>query len=340
MVNNIERMYRVNELLLQVVLFLIGFVFLTGGAELLVRGASRLAASLKVPPVVIGLTIVAFGTSLPELLVSLLANLQGNGGSDIAIGNIVGSNIANLLLILGIATVMAVIPVERHLLRREYLILLVVSFVFVLMVWNGVIHRWEGVLLMLGLVGFTYYSYSADRASVKEGEHALDVVDSIDPAIGLRSTKPLIDVILVIVGLGVLVLGANLLIDAAQVIARALGVGELVIGLTLVAVGTSLPELATTIIAVRRNERDIAVGNVVGSNLFNMLFIGGLSALIKPLSAPVSMRSVDLPLMLGVTMLVYAFAWRWPHRLVRWQGILLLGIYIAYTAWLFRNGGG
>ena len=328
-----------NQLWLNISLFIAGFALLTGGAEILVRGASRLAAGLRVPVIVIGLTIVAFGTSLPELLVSMLANLQGNGGSAIAIGNIIGSNIANLALILGVAAVMAVVPVERHLLRRELPLVLLTTLVFTIFAWNGEVSLLEGVALTVGLLAFMYYSYTSERMSGQEAEHALDVMEAIDEAIARPSRAPLLDIALIVMGLTALVFGANWLINSAQVLARAAGVSDLVIGLTLVAIGTSLPELATTVVAVRRNERDIAVGNVVGSNLFNMLFIGGATSLIKPISVPLSMRAVDFPLMLAVTGLVYILALRPRSALTRNQGILLLLIYATYTGWLFLNNG-
>jgi cation:H+ antiporter len=331
----------------EIIFFILGFVFLTGGAELLVRGGSRLAVRFDVSPVVVGLTIVAFGTSLPELLVSLLANIQGNGGSQIAIGNIVGSNIANLALILGVAGVLAALPVERHLMRREYPILIGVSALFVVMAWSGSIGRVEGVLLMIGLGVFTYYSYSATRMpgvlGIPEGPEALDVAEAIDIDIAQPSQHPWIDGVLVVAGVITLVVGAKWLVDSAQVIARAMGVSELVIGLTLVALGTSLPELATSVVAVLRKEGDIAVGNVVGSNLFNMLFIGGLSATVRPLSVPLHMRWFDFPIMLGVTLLVYLLIWVKPSlKLARWQGAMLLFVYAGYVFWLFfvRGGGG
>ena len=329
-----------SELLLYLLLFLAGFIFLAGGAELLVRGASRLAATFNVPSVVIGLTVVAFGTSLPELLVSVIANIQGNGGSELAIGNIVGSNIGNLGLILGVAGLMAALPVERHLLRNEYPILTVVTAIFVVMAWNGSIDRVEGIMLLIGLVGFTYYSYSAQRGTPEEIEHYVDLASAVDQGVGQPSRRPLVDVGLILVGLIGLVLGARWLIDGAQYIARSFGISELVIGLTLVAVGTSLPELATTVIAVLRKEGDIAVGNVVGSNLFNMLFIGGLSAVIRPLPVPLHMRGIDFPTMIGFTILVFIFAATNKRHVVRWQGGMLLLLYVSYTIYLFVANGG
>jgi cation:H+ antiporter len=325
-----------------VVLFLFGFALLTGGAEFLVRGASRIAVRLSVPAVVVGLTIVAFGTSLPELLVSLLANLQGDGGSEIAIGNIVGSNIANIGLILGLAGLLAVIPVETHLVRREMPLLILVSIIFIIMAWPGSISRLNGIILTAGLLAFTFYSYKNTRTSpvqVREGEEAIDVVEAIDPEIAQPSQRPLVDLGFVAVGIIALVIGANWLVGSAQFIARAMGVSELIIGLSLVAVGTSLPELATSTVAVYRKEGDIAVGNVVGSNFFNMMFIGGLSSLIKPLPVPLHMRYFDFPVMLGLTVLVYLLALRKPHSITRLEAAVLLIAYVAYIFWLFFVNG-
>ena len=329
-----------NPMLLNALLFIAGFVLLTGGAEFLVRGASRLAARFNVSHVVIGLTIVAFGTSLPELLVSLVANLEGNGGSEIAIGNIVGSNIANLGLILGLAGLLAVIPVERHLIRREYPLMILVSVIFIAMAWNGQIGRWEGVILVIGLVAFTFYSYTNNRPDPSEGELALEVMDAIDSDIGQVSTHPVADGLFVLLGIAALAIGANWLVDSARFIAVTAGVSELVIGLTLVALGTSLPELATTLIAVYRNQGDIAVGNVVGSNLFNMMMIGGVSSLIRPLPVPTHMSSFDFPVMLGITVIGYLLVVGRPHRIARWQGGVLFLCYVAYIGLLFWINGG
>ena len=315
-----------------VIQFVLGFSLLTAGAELLVRGAGRLAARFNVPAVVIGLTIVAFGTSLPELLVSVVANLEPDG-SELAIGNIIGSNIANLALILGVAGLLGTIHVERNLLRREYILLLVVSFIFIAMAWNGSIARWEGLLLFAGIVGFTYFSYATAREE-SPGDPAA-ALDDVDESVTTPSERPLLDAVLVAGGLVGLAVGAQWLVDAAHVLARAMGVSELIIGLTIVAVGTSLPELATTVIAVLRKEGDLAVGNVVGSNLFNMLCVGGAAALIKPLPVPLHMQRLDFPIMIGITGLVYFIVRRRPHELKTWKALLLLSIYIVYTVYIF-----
>jgi cation:H+ antiporter len=325
-----------NELWRQLAVFLAGFVLLTAGAEFLVRGASLLARRAGVSPVMIGLTVVAFGTSLPEFLVSLTANLRGNGVGEIAIGNIVGSNIANLALILGVAAILTVVPVDRQMRRREYPLLIGVTILFTVMAWNGLIDRTGGIILTLVLLGFTYYSYTAARFF--EPEEAADVAEVLGLPLGRFKDHTLTFVAFVIIGMVGLVIGANWLVDSAQYIARALNVSELVIGLTLVAIGTSLPELATTVVAISRGESDIAVGNVIGSNLFNMLFIGGVSALIKPLAIPNHMFQLDFPVMIGATFLVFLMIMLRPHNLRRWHGVVLLSAYVAYTYWLFAQG--
>lgn len=325
-----------NELWRHLAIFLAGFVLLTAGAEFLVRGASLMARRAGVSPVMIGLTVVAFGTSLPEFLVSLTANLRSDGAGEIAIGNIVGSNIANLALILGIAAVLSVIPVDRQMRRREYPLLIGVTILFAVMAWNGTIDRTGGIILTLVLIGFTYYSYTAARFF--EPEEAADVAEVLGLPLGRFKDHPATFVSFIVIGVLGLILGANWLVDSAQFIARTLNVSELVIGLTLVAIGTSLPELATTVVAIVRGESDIAVGNVIGSNLFNMLFIGGISALIKPLVIPQHMFDVDFPVMIGVTLLVYLMIAIRPHNLRRWHGIVLLLVYGLYTYWLFAQG--
>jgi cation:H+ antiporter len=326
--------------LIDLTFFILGFLLLTYGANFLVRGASRLAARVKIPAVVIGLTIVAFGTSLPELVVTLVAS--SNGESSIAIGNIVGSNIANIGLILGIAATLATIQVDHYMMRRELPLLVGCSILFIGLAWDGQLGLIEGLILVAGLLGFTYYSFSAERRRPErlvEAEAALEAFEALDAEIAEPSTNPLLDVGLILVGLVALVVGAEWLVNAAESLARAVGVSELVIGLTLVALGTSLPELATTLAAVRQGEQDIAIGNVIGSNLFNILFIGGVSAAVNTLAVPSQVLAFDFWIMLTITCLIYVFAIPKPHHIYRWQGLLLLTIYIAYNAWLFSGYG-
>ncbi len=367
-----------NPLLLNILLFLVGFVLLTGGADFLVRGASRLAVRLNVPLVVIGLTVVAFGTSLPELVVSLIANLQGGSRAELAIGNVVGSNIANLALILGVVAVLRPLMVERQVLQREYPLMIGISLVFTWMAWDGQIAQWEGVLLFLGLLGFVYWSYAASRSLAEEKEsEALEYIggeaaDSSTQAEGLddqeeveagsadtlaqsqeriarAARNPLLpaaisglfrslllrDIGMVVLGISVLVLGADWLVNSATFIATYFGVSELVIGLSLVALGTSLPELAASVVAILYKRGDIALGNLVGSNLFNMMAVVGITASVRPLPAPLSMRCVDFPVMLVVAVLPFLLVLPSPHIANRWKGALMLTIYVGYIIGIY-----
>jgi cation:H+ antiporter len=328
------------NILLLLLQFVAGFVLLVAGAEFLVRGASRLAVRFHLPPVLIGLTIVAFGTSMPELVVSLTAALGGEAG-DIAIGNIVGSNIANFGLILGLAGLVRALPVAAGFPRRELPILLGVSLLFTGFAWfNSDIGRLEGALLFGGFLGVTYLSW---RAAAKEPAYSQEVrdtvatVEAIDPGTAQPSRALWVDLFAILLGLAGLVFGAQWLVDAASELARALGVSEVVIGLTLVAIGTSLPEVATSLVAVVRGNTDIAVGNVVGSNLFNLLAIAGITAMVSPLSVPGGM-AIDIGVMLLLTAVVWLFALLPGHRITRWQAAVLLAIYIADIVQLTLRG--
>jgi cation:H+ antiporter len=285
--------------------------------------------------VLIGLTIVAFGTSLPELVVSLTAALSGEA-ADIAMGNIVGSNIANLGLILGLAGLIKALPVTTSFTRRELPILLLVSLVFLGMaLFERDITRLEGALLVVGLVAVNVRTW---RAATREPDFAREVkttvatVEAIDPTTAEPSRSIWLELLGIAVGLAGLVLGAQWLVEAASSLARTLGVSELVIGLTLVAVGTSLPEVATSLVAVARGNAEIAIGNVVGSNLFNLLGIAGLTALVRPLSVPAGME-LDFGVMILLTVLVWVFA-RWPQgRIARWEAAVLLTVYVVYIGY-------
>jgi cation:H+ antiporter len=329
-----------NPLLFNIVLFLAGFVFLTGGAEFLVRGSSRLALRMKVPAVVVGLTVVAFGTSLPELMVSLIANLQGGDAANIAIGNVVGSNIANLALILGIVSLLRPMSVERQLLFREYPLMLIVSVIFFAIAWDGSIGRIEGIVLFLGLLGFTYFSYTTSRTlpADEQSELAGFVAEDVKAESRPSTLTLLRDIGFILLGIVGLLIGANWLVTSSTFIAREFGISELVIGLTLVAVGTSLPELATSVVAILRKEGDIALGNLVGSNIFNILAIIGITSIVRDLPVPLSMRVVDFPLMLVVSALPLLLVLPRPHLMQRWNGALMLVIYIGYNIWLFTSG--
>lgn len=329
-----------NEFFLNLLLFLAGFALLAGGAEFLVRGASRLAIRLNISTVVVGLTVVAFGTSLPELLVSLVANVRGGSTAELAIGNVIGSNVANMALILGVVSILSVISVERQLLRREYPLMLLASLALIWMAADGSVSRLEGVVLVLGLVGFTYYSYTSSRTLPPDEQmEATQYVEGVLDGKAALSMRALLRN-LGLIGLGIvgLVIGANWLVESAQFIARYFGISELVIGLSLVALGTSLPELATSVVAILRNEGDIAVGNLVGSNLFNILAIIGITSIVKPLPAPHHLLGVDFPVMILTALLPLLLVLPRPHEMTRWKGTLLIVIYAAYTFWLFSNG--
>lgn len=304
---------------------LAGLAILLLSGTWLVKSASRLAVLMGLSPTVIGLTIVAFGTSLPELVVSLLANFREGTASNLAIGNVVGSNITNISLILGIGAVIAVLPMEKTLLQREYPYMLFVSCLLVGFSWDGVVTRGEGVLLVAGLVLFMAYSYRAGSALNEDGDAA--------PEGGARTLG--LNLLLLALSIAGLALGAQWLVASASQLARIAGISELFIGLSVVALGTSLPELVTTVIAIRRGEQAIAVGNLVGSNIFNVLAIVGITAAVKPLAAPASLLWLDYPVMLATSALPFLIAWFTRYRAGKLIGLPLLLCYVGYYAKLF-----
>ena len=306
-------------------LLVLGLALLVVGADLLIRGAARLGAALGIPPLVIGLTVVAFGTSAPELAVSLQA--AASGRSDISIGGVVGSNVFNVLAILGLAAVVAPLTVHRKVIRFDVPLMILASAIAWLLASDGRLERLDGALLLTGVVAYTTWSIRAGRAEGKA------LVGGARPVRAPRAVAR--NVILVVGGLVLLVLGARLLVDAATATARALGLSELVIGLTVVGSGTSPPELATSLVAALRGERDLAVGNVVGSNIFNVLCVLGGASLLSPSGIEVAPTALafDLPVMTAV-----AFAclpvFLTGHVIARWEGFLFLLYYVAYTTWL------
>nr|WP_234462150.1 calcium/sodium antiporter [Stutzerimonas stutzeri] len=315
-----------------------GLVLLVAGAEVLVRGAAKLAAQFGISPLVIGLTVVAFGTSAPETAVSVQAALNGSG--DIAIGNVVGSNIANVLLILGVTALVAPLVVSRQLIRLDVPIMIGASLVTFGLAWDGELSRIDGALLFAAVVAYTLFLIISSRR-----EKAAEADDEFAKEFGLHEpAKPhagLINAGLVIAGLVLLVVGSNFLVEGAVALARALGLSELVIGLTVIAVGTSLPELATSIMAAFRGERDIAVGNIVGSNIFNLLAVLGLASLVSPLPIGVSSSALafDFPVMIAVAVacLPIFFA---GYCIKRWEGALFVAYYVAYTLYLVLTSTG
>lgn len=310
-----------------------GFALLVVGAELLVRGAVRLAAAAGVSSLVIGLTVVAFGTSAPEFAVSLGAGVRGQ--ADIALGNVIGSNIFNVLLILGLSALIVPLVVARQLVRVDVPLMVGVSLLTVAAALDGRIGRVEGLLLAAGLVAYVWWSIRASRLQPPPAVAGEIVPD----ARGRRAWSWWLgSAMLALAGLGLLVLGAHCMVDGAVAMARLLGVSELVIGLTIIAAGTSLPEVATSVVAAIRGERDIAVGNVVGSNLFNLLGVLGVTALVSPHGVRVAEAALafDLPVMAAVAIVCLPVFFT-GATISRWEGALLLAYYGAYVAYLLLD---
>ncbi|MGC1274860.1 MAG: calcium/sodium antiporter [Planctomycetaceae bacterium] len=306
----------------------IGLAFLYFGGEGLVRGAAGLALRLGLTPLAVGLTVVAFGTSTPELAVSLNAALEGQG--DVSMGNVVGSNIANIGLILGLTALIMPITVHLQLLKFDLPILIAVSIAFVLTVLDRSLGRIEGGVLFAGIILYTAIVLRLARregAAVK-AEFAEGVSDDLPPPV----TKLPVQIGLIAVGLVMLVAGGKLFVTGAVELAQGLGIPEAVIGLTIVAIGTSLPELSASLVAAARGHSDIAVGNVVGSNLFNILSILGITGLVQPITFE-GIQFVDFAVMLGFAIALFPML-RTGSRLSRAEGIVLLAAYGGYVAWL------
>ncbi len=315
-----------------IVLFVMGLGLLIVGAELLVRGASSIAAALGISPLVIGLTVVSFGTSSPELAVSLQAALKGQ--SDLSLGNVVGSNIFNVLLILGVCALIIPLFVQLQLIRLDVPLMIAISVLLLGLAWDGVLGRIEGSVLALGLLGYLTFTVIQSRK-----EQALDATTTLRDDTDRSPRGLLLMAGMALLGLGLLVLGADWLVDGAISFARAFGVSELVIGLTIVAAGTSLPEVATSVIAALRGERDIAVGNVVGSNIFNILGILGITALISPINVAPAALSFDISVMIAVAVACLPIFFS-GQTIARWEGAVLLGCYLSYTTYLILASSG
>jgi cation:H+ antiporter len=315
---------------LTLVLFVAGFPVLLGGGELLVRGASRLAAGLGVAPLLIGLTVVAYGTSAPELAVGLQAARAGQG--DLTLGNVVGSNIANVLLILGAAASVTPLVVAQRMVRLEVPLLIAASVLTLGFALDGQIGRVEGLALVAGAGAYTVVAVVLGR---REGPAVREEYAAAFGGGRAAAGRAVAPVGLLVVGLVLLVVGARWLVDGAVALARLAGLSELLIGLTVVAVGTSLPELATCVLAAVRGERDIAVGNVLGSSLFNLLGVLGLAAALAPagVAVPAAALHFDLPVMVAtaVACLPVFFV---GHAVSRWEGLLFLAYYAAYVLFL------
>ncbi len=310
----------------------IGLLGLLGGAELLVRGASRLALAAGISPLVVGLTVVAYGTSAPELAVSVQSAAAGQ--ANIALGNVVGSNIFNVLFILGLSALITPLVVSVQLVRFDVPLMIGVALLLLLLGFDGTLGRLDGALLAGGALLYTVWSIVQSRRETRQAQEALAGA-SKPSSESSPSSGWLGSVALLLVGLTLLVVGANLLVNGAVAIAHAFGISELVIGLTIVAVGTSLPEVATSLMASIKGERDIAVGNVVGSNIFNILAVLGLSSLVAPQGISVSSVALqfDIPVMIAVSVACLPIFFT-GYCIARWEGALFFAYYLAYTAYL------
>ncbi|HJN24770.1 MAG TPA: calcium/sodium antiporter [Rhodospirillales bacterium] len=304
---------------------LLGFVFLLGSADILVRGAVGLARRMEIPPIIIGMTIIAFGTSAPELLVSMDAAIAGSSG--MALGNVVGSNIANMLMIVGVAALLKPISIKPYALMRDGMVLLGSSLLFGWFCWLGTIEAWQGGVLLVILFVFLARAYWRD--SHDGGVSAEIHIEEVKEFEGLKTLWSIWMAILA--GLAGVVFGADLLVDGGVEMAKTFGIADEVIGLTVLAIGTSLPELAASVVAAMRGHTDVALGNVVGSNLFNILAVVGAVALVMPLEVPQQLLDFDLWLMLGVTVLMLPYligGW----RLGRSVAVSFLVGYAAYVS--------
>lgn len=307
-------------------LFILGLLFLIGGAEILVRGASRLASAFGVSRLVIGLTVVSFGTSAPEFAINIRSAFSGN--VELALGNVVGSNIFNVLFILGLTAAITPLVVAAQLVKIDVPLMIAVSLLMLLLGLDGVIGWVDGILLTGGLMFYTSWSIHQSRRESKREERR----EERDRAGILRNAG------LVAAGLALLVLGSRWLVKGAVEFASALGVSELIIGLTIIAAGTSLPEVATSVMAALRGEKDIAVGNVVGSNIFNILAVLGITGIVAPEGIPVPQPALafDIPVMIAVAIACLPVFFH-ENRIDRWEGGVFFAYYIAYTAYLVMD---
>lgn len=313
-----------------------GFVLLVFGGDLLVRGAVQVASRFGVSPLVIGLTLVGFGTSTPELVTSVQAALSGSPG--IAYGNIVGSSIANIFLIVGISAMIYPLIVTSAALRRDGMVMIAAALAFSAVAAVMPMERWVGVMFIVGLVVYVFIAFREERHATVAPDHGAlydksIALQSVDPGTVPQKASPgsiATPLLITLGGLALVVFGGGLLVDGAVTLAQSLGISETVIGLTIVAVGTSLPELVTSVLAAFRKQSDVAFGNIVGSNIYNVLFIGGATALIAPGEVPADIVSFDNLVMIGASIVLVAFAWT-GLRIARWEGAALLFGYVAYV---------
>ena len=315
---------------MEIILFIAGLAFLVVGAEALVKGASRLAAAFAITPLVIGLTVVALGTSAPEIAVSI--NAAFSDQASLVLGNIIGSNIFNVLFILGLSALIVPLIVSQQLVRLEVPLMILLSLLVLLFSLDGRLSRIEGFILIVGLALYIWFSIYLSRRESKQVEAEYAQEFGVESGVPIHKLK---NVGLVVIGLAMLVLGSRWLVESAVSFAQYLGVSELIIGLTIIAAGTSLPEVVTSVIAATRGERDIAVGNVVGSNIFNITCVLGVASIVTPTGIEVSPAVIgfDLPVMIAVAFVCLPVFFS-GGNISRKEGALLLGYYVAYTLYL------
>lgn len=308
-------------MLLDIILIVVGVTLVLTGADRLTEGASALARRMSVPEIIIGLTIVAAGTSAPELFVSLVSALKGT--PDLAVGNVVGSNIMNAMLIVGCAAMVAPMTISRSTVKKDIPFSVGASVLLMLLALNSFLGRLDGIILLAGFAIFM--AYTLMQAKKGQAESVGEV----------KQQNPWLSALWVLAGLVMLVVGSNLFVDSASSVALSLGISEGVVGLTVVAGGTSLPELATSVVAARKGQSAIAIGNVIGSNVFNILLILGLTATISPLAIE-GITTVDMAVMLISVSLVWLFSFT-KFTVERWEGAMLVGGYLVYLYWLISN---
>lgn len=311
--------------LFEIGMVLAGLVALYAGAEGLVKGSSSLALNLGITPLVVGLTVVSFGTSAPELVVSLI------GTDNIAVGNILGSNVANIALILGVVALISPLEVRNQAVRRDLPIMIGVTFLFAgLIYFDGNLTRFNGIVLLAAMAAYLGYTFWQARKDMLDVENVVEADEIDDP----KKRHWILDVVFVVLGIVGLAVGAKWMVDGAMVIAEYLGVSELVIGISVVALGTSLPELAAAIVAALRDEADLTIGNVIGSNIFNLLLVLGVVATIGDLVVGDDALRIDLWVMVVVSVAMWPLL-RTGKEVKRWEGALLLAVYIGYMISLF-----
>ena len=312
-------------MIFDILFIILGVAMVLYGADRLTEGASALARRMNVPEIIIGLTIVAAGTSAPELFVSLVSALKGT--PDLAVGNVVGSNTMNCMLIVGCAAMVAPMTISRSTVKKDIPFSVGASVSLLLLALNSFLGRFDGLLLLAGFVAFMVYTLRSAR-TINTSEQAQDNAIT-------TQLSPLAAALWLLGGLALLVVGSNLFVDSASSVAYALGISEGVVGLTVVAGGTSLPELATSGVAARKGQSAIAIGNVIGSNVFNILLILGLTATISPLDIE-GITTIDMAVMLLSVALVWLFS-RTRYTVERWEGALLVGGYLVYLVWLLAH---